>query len=146
MYQSLPFGLNPLLFSPFLLFFFSLEFGGFLSSAACSLGGIGSGGVSRIFGLWSPSTFPPSVGCGVRWNFFPSAPSLFVSVFDRYDEEEDSEVSVFTVRVVMLLMVLIFSEALISLTLVVSLKISVDRATHLLFIFQFSLSVSLIHR
>ena len=116
----------------------SLEFGGFVSSGTCSLGGIGSVGVSRIFGLWSPSLFPPSIGCGGRWIFLPSAPSPFVSVFDRYDEEEDSEVSVFTVRVVMSLMVLISSEALIYLTSVESPKMSVNRATHLLFIFQFS--------
>ena len=75
----------------------------------------------------------------------PSVPSLFVSVFDRSDEEEDSEVSVFTVRVVMLLMVLILSEALIYLTSVAFLKMSVNRTTHLLFIFQFYGSVSLMH-
>ena len=124
----------------------SLDFGDFLSTTACSLGGIGSEGVSRIFGLWSPSVFPPSMSCGGGWIFLPSAPYLFVSVFDWSHEEEDSGISVFTVRVVTLLVVLILSEALISLTSVASLKISVNRATHILFIFQFLVSVSLIHR
>ena len=45
-------------------YFPSLEFGDFLSSAACSLGGIVSGGVSRIFGIFTPSAFTPSMGCG----------------------------------------------------------------------------------
>ena len=45
----------------------------------------------------------------------------------------------------MLMMVLISYEALISLTSVVSLKMSVKCATHLLFICQFSWSISLIH-
>ena len=85
----------------------SLKFEHFLSSAACSLGGIGSGGVSRIFGIWSPSVVPPSMGCGGRWKFLRSTPFLFVSVFDQYNEEEESGVSIFTLRVVMSLMVLI---------------------------------------
>ena len=80
---------------------YSLEFGDFLSSAAFPLGGIGYGGVSQIFWLWSPSVLSPSMGCGGRWKFLPSAPFLFVSVFDISDEEEDSELYVFTVRVVM---------------------------------------------
>ena len=92
-----------------------------------------------------PQFFFPFMCCGVRWKFFPIAPSLFVSVFYQYDEEEDSGVSVFTIRVVMSMIVLILYEALISFTLVVSLKISVNHANHLLFILQFSGSVSLIH-
>ena len=80
------------------------------------------------------------------WKFLPSEPPLFISILDRSDEEEDSEVSVFTLRVVMLLMVLILSEALIYLTSVASLKMCVNGTTHLLFIFQFSGSVSLINR
>ena len=75
----------------------------------------------------------------------PSASSLFVSVFDQSDEDEDSEVSVFTSRMVMLLMVLISSEELIYFTSVASLKMSVNHATHLPFVFQFTGSVSLIH-
>ena len=66
---------------------YSLEFGGFLSFAACSLGGVGSGGLSHIFGIWYPSAFPSYMGCGGRWDFFPSSPSLFVSVFYQSDEE-----------------------------------------------------------
>ena len=127
-------------------YFSSLGFGDFLSSVACSLGGIRSGGVSQIFGIWSHSEFYTSMGCGGRWNFFPSDPSLFVCAFDRSDEEEDSAVSVFTVRVVMLIMVIISSEALISLTSVEFLKISVNRANHIIFILQFTGSVSLINR
>ena len=123
-----------------------LEFGVFLSTAAYSLGGIGSGGVSWIFWIWYPIVFPPLWVLGVGESFLPSAPYLFVSVFGRSDEEDDSEVSVFTVRVLMLLMVIISSEALIYLTSVASLKMSVNRATHLLFIFQFPGSVSLMHR
>ena len=46
----------------------------------------------------------------------------------------------------MLLIMLISSEMLIYLTSVASLKISVNRATHILFILQFSGSFSLIHR
>ena len=46
----------------------------------------------------------------------------------------------------MSLMGLISSEALIYLTSVASLNMSVNRATHLLFIFRLSGSVSLIHR
>ena len=76
----------------------------------------------------------------------PSAPSLFVFVFDQSDEEEDSQVYVFTVRVSMSLMVLTSSEALIYLTSVTSLKMSVNRTNHILFIFQFSGLVYLIHR
>ena len=123
-----------------------LGFGDFLSSAAFSLGGIRYGRLSRIFRLWSPSVFPPYVVCEGRWKFFPSAPSLFVYVFDRSNEEEDPKVCVFTVRVVMSLMVLISSEALISLTSVAYLMMYVNRATHLLYIFKYSGSVSLIHR
>ena len=56
-----------------------LDFGGFLSSASCPLGGIGFGEVSHIFGLFFPSVFFPSMGCGGRWNFLPSShPSLFL--------------------------------------------------------------------
>ena len=119
---------------------------GFFSSAKCSLGGIGSGGgVSRIFGIWPHSVFYPSMGCGGRWKFLPSAQFLFVYLFDRSDVEEDFKLSLFTARGVMLLMVFISSEALISLTLVASLNISVNRATHHLFILKFSGSVSLIY-
>ena len=45
----------------------------------------------------------------------------------------------------MSLMVLILSEALISLTLVAYLKMSVNHATHLIFILKVSGSVCLIH-
>ena len=86
------------------------------------------------------------MGCGAGEVFLPSDPSLFVSVFDRYHEEEDSGISVFTARLVMLLMVLILSEALISLTSTESLKMFVNRTNHILFIFQFSGSVYLIIR
>ena len=88
-------------------------------------------------GFGTPVCFTPLWFLGM-WKFFPSEPSLFDSVFDQYDEEEDSEVSVVTVRVMMLLMVIISSEALISLTSVASLNMSVNRAAHILFIFQFS--------
>ena len=86
------------------------------------------------------------MGSGGRWKFLPSALSLFISLFDQSDEEEDYEVSVFTVRVVMSLMALILSEALIYLTSVASLNMYVNHANHLLFIFQFSGSVYLIIR
>ena len=123
----------------------SLKFGDFISTAACSLCGIGSGVVSGIFGLWYSIVFSLSMGCGGRCEFLPSAPSLFGYVFDLSDDEEESEVYVFTVRVVMLIMVLISSEASISFTLTTSLKMSVNRATHIIFISPFSGSVSLIH-
>ena len=96
-------------------------------------------------GFGTPVCFNPLWFLGM-WKFFPSEPSLFDSVFDKYDEEEDSEVSVVTVRVMMLLMVIISSEALISLTSVAYLMMYVNRATHLLYIFKYSGSVSLIHR
>ena len=74
-----------------------------------------------------------------------SAPSFFASIFDQSDDNEYSEVYVFDVRVVILLVMLILSSALISLSLLASLKISVNRATHLIFIFHFSGYVYLTH-
>ena len=109
----------------------------FSPSVACSLDEIRSGGGSQIFGIWSPSEFPPSMYCGGRWKSLPSSSSLFVSVFDRSAEEEDYEVSVFTVRVVMSLMVLISSEALISLTSLASINLSCNRATHFILFSNF---------
>ena len=85
-------------------------------------------GESRSFGLWSLSAISSSMGCEWRWKFFSSAPSFFASVLDKSDEEDSSEVSVFTVREVMLPMMLILSKALISLTSMSSLKMSVNRA------------------
>ena len=85
------------------------------------------------------------MGSGGRWKFLPSDPSLFIYLFDQSDEEEDYEVSIFTMRVLMSLMVLIVYESLMSLTLVAYLKMSVNHATHLLFILKVSGSVCLIH-
>ena len=124
----------------------SLEFGDFLSTAAFSLGRIGSGGGITDLQDLIPRCFSPSMGCGGRWKFLPSAPSLLVSVFHRSDKEEDSEVSLFILRLVMSLMVIISSEALIYLTSMAPLNMSVNRATHIVFVFRFSGSVSLIHR
>ena len=107
MYQSFPFELYPLMFYPFYMdSCSSLKFGDFISTSACSLCGIGSGVVSGIFRLWYSIVFSPSMGCGGRCEFLPSAPSLFVYLLNRSDEEGESEVSVFTVRVVMSIMVL----------------------------------------
>ena len=53
--------------------------------------------------------------------------------------------SVFTIRLVMLLMILLLSEALIYLSSLKSLNVSVNHATHLIFIFQFSGYFSLMH-
>ena len=54
--------------------------------------------------------------------------------------------SIFTVKVVMFLMMIISSEVLIYFTSVESLKVSVNRATQLISIFQFYESVYLINR
>ena len=70
---------------------------------------------------------------------------MFASVLDQSDEDKDIEVSVFAVRVVMSLIMLILSEAFIPFISVPSLKMSVKHAIHLLFIFQFSGYVYLIH-
>ena len=76
---------------------------------------------------------------------FSSAPVLFSPVLFKSNKEDGYEVSVFTLRVVMSPMMLILSEALISLTLMASLKMSLNHATQHLFILQLSRSVSLIH-
>ena len=79
------------------------------------------------------------------WKFVSSTPFLFVSLFDWYDEEEDFEVSVFAARLVMSLIMIIVSEEFISLRLMLFLKITVNRAIHILFIFRFYGYVSLMH-
>ena len=60
-------------------------------------------------------------------------------------EEEESEEYLFAVRLVMLMIRLILSEALIYLILMASIKMSVNCANHLLFILHIYRSDSLIH-
>ena len=62
---------------------------------------------------------------------------LFVSMLDWSVEEEDPEVSVFTLRLVMSLIRIIPSKALVSLSSVVSLNMSVNRTTHVILFSNF---------
>ena len=61
----------------------------------------------QVFNNFIPQFFLLFYGLWVVVGFFSSAPSLFYSVFDRSDEKEESKMSVFYVRVAMLLIIFI---------------------------------------